>query len=492
MSSPILELKNISKRFNNIQALDQVNFNLYAGETHALVGENGAGKSTLMRILAGVYTEYDGEYMLDGVPVHLPNPKAALQHGIGMIHQELSIIPELSVAENLFLGRHPFTRLGTVDWRHMNNLAHDELTRVGFGFIDVRSPLENYPLGIQQIVEVLRVVISGARILIMDEPTSALSPVEIERLLTLINTLRNEQRAIIYISHFLEEVLRVADRITVLRDGKGIATLARADASAERLISLILDRAIDAKLPQTVSQKEEHTLLAVDHLCGESFHDISLQIRAGEIVGLYGPVGAGHFDVARAIFGLYRIRSGTITMGGKTFPSHYDTTFAIRHGIAYTSESRRKSLFLDQPIFRNITLPHLNRISPRIPKPLREVEVARKAITQVNVHPPDPYNLVGHLSGGNQQKVSIAQWLPFPPKVFIVSEPTRGMDVGAKSEVLSILRGLRNDGYGVLVVSSEPETVLTVADHIVTVSHGRVTAQLENKDIDKDLLMRLI
>lgn len=492
MSSPIIELKNISKRFSNIQALHNVGFDLYPGETHALVGENGAGKSTLMHILAGIYNIYDGEYFLDGESIRLQDPKDALQRGIGMIHQELSVIPSLSVAENLFLGRQPRTRWGTVNWHEMYRVAAEELDRVGFSHIDVHAPLEQYSLGIQQVVEVLRVIFSGARILIMDEPTSALSPAEVNRLTQLIYTLKQQQRSIVYISHFLEEVLQVADRITVLRDGGTIATLKRDEADADKLISLILGREINARLPVAIKQTDEHVLLDVKNLNADTFSNINLQIRSEEIIGLYGPVGAGHFDVARALFGLYRLDSGTIEIEGQPFPANHTAVYAIQHGVAYVTEARRKSLFLEDTIYKNITLPHLKRISSFSPNLTREIKMAQTVMEQVNVQPPDPLNIVGRLSGGNQQKVAIARWLTFPPKVFIVSEPTRGMDVGAKNDVLSILRNLRNQGYGVLVVSSEPETVLSVADQVITMSRGRITAHLENKELNKDTLMRLL
>jgi ribose transport system ATP-binding protein len=494
MSSTVLELKNISKQFVNLQALRNVDFDLRQGETHALVGENGAGKSTLMRILAGVYDGYEGEYWLHGKHVHFHTPKEALNAGIGMIHQELSIMPVLSVAENLFLGRQPLTRLGAVDWRKMERVAEEELTKLGFPEINVRLPLGNYPLGIQQVVEVLRAILSGAQVLIMDEPTSALSPAEVERLIQLIDTLRQQKRSIVYISHFLDEVLRVADRITVLRDGQRVGTLDRKETDLNHLISLILGRAVNATLPPALPEATErdHILLNVEDLSADVFSNVSFQVLAGQVLGLYGPIGAGHFDVARALYGMYRFDSGTITVDGKTLPANFSARQAIKYGLAYATESRRKSLFMDEPIYRNITLPHLPRIGSVVPNPAQELKVARPAMVRTNVQPPDPFNAAGKLSGGNQQKVAIARWLTFPPKVLIVSEPTRGMDVGAKSEVLAILRTLRNEHYGVLVVSSEPETVLAVSDQIVVMSHGRIVAQMDNKGLDKDSLMRLI
>jgi ribose transport system ATP-binding protein len=374
----------------------------------------------------------------------------------------------------------------------MRDVARTELGRIGFDNIDVTAPLGEYSLGIQQIVEVLRTVLSGARILVMDEPTSALSPAEIKRLLDLIQTFRAQKRSIIYISHFLDEVMQVADRITVLRNGQSVATLNRDETDINHLISLILGREINTQLPEAIITAHEHTLLDVDKLTSDVFKEISIQIHQGEIIGLYGPVGAGHFDVARALYGLYRVDSGTVRVEGKTLPSNYDAAFAIHNGFAYVTESRRKGLFMEDPIYMNVTLPHLTRLSAFAPQHAQEVSVTKQAITRVDVRPPDPLIKVGKLSGGNQQKVAIARWLIFPPKILIVSEPTRGMDVGAKNDVLSILRNLRNEGYGILVVSSEPETVLAVADRIITMSRGRVTGHLENHDVDKDVLMRLI
>ncbi|MBZ0278114.1 MAG: sugar ABC transporter ATP-binding protein [Anaerolineae bacterium] len=491
--SPILELNHISIRFGGLQALEDVSFDLREGEVHALVGENGAGKSTLMRILSGVYTEYGGEYVLDGQPVQLHSPHDALNRGIGMIHQELSVMPELSVAENLFLGRQPYTRWGVIDWKMMNRVAEEEMHKLGFD-IDVRQPLGNYSLGIQQVAEVLRVILSGARVLIMDEPTSALSPSEVERLIELTNVLRAlHKRSIIYISHFLDEVMRVADRITVLRDGRKVSTLDSESTSKSHLISLILGREQDATLPSTEEHKNSDSLLSVQNLSAEVFNDISFEIGAGEIVGLYGPVGAGHFDVARTLFGMFRYDSGTISVDGHRFPSNFSAQYAIAHGVAYATESRRKSLFMDTANYANITLPHLNRIGGILPQYHKEVSVARKAMKAVNVQPCIPDNSVGTLSGGNQQKVAIARWITFPPRVFVVSEPTRGMDVGAKNEVLSILIDFRNQGFGVLVVSSEPETVLAVADRIIVMSRGKIVSELQNSDdLQKDALMRLI
>jgi ribose transport system ATP-binding protein len=493
MTTPtIIELKNISKRFYGLQALNQVDFDLREGEIHALVGENGAGKSTLMRILAGIYNDYEGQYLLRGESVHLQSPGDALQRGIGMIHQELSVMPELSVAENLFLGRQITNRWGMVDWQRMNTMAADELGLLGIHDIDVRRPLGAYPLGTQQVVEVLRVLLSGAQVLVMDEPTSALSPPEVERLITFVDTLRQQKRSIIYISHFLGEVMRVADRVTVLRDGSKISTVETKTTTIEDLIGLILGRSVETKPPPTRTNQDVPVLLTVNHLTADVFKDISFTVGKGEIVGVYGAIGAGHFDLARALFGMYRFDSGAIMVDGQPLRPNFSASDAIKAGLAYATESRRKTLIMDDAIYRNVTMPHLGRIGNAVPTAYQELQVAQPAIDRVNVQPAQPLNAVGKLSGGNQQKVVIARWLAFPPKVFIMSEPTRGMDVGAKSEVMSILHDLRAQGYGVLVVASEPETVLDVCDRILVMSRGQVVAEMVNQDINKDTLMRII
>jgi ribose transport system ATP-binding protein len=445
-----------------------------------------------MRILAGIYNEYEGQYLLRGAPVHLMSPGDALQRGIGMIHQELSVIPELSVAENLFLGRQLTNRLGMINWKRMNTIAREELAKLGFEDIDVQKQLGTYPLGTQQVVEVLRVMLSGAQVLIMDEPTSALSPAEVERLIELIDTLRQTKRSIIYISHFLDEVMRVSDRITVLRNGQKVTTLEKTETDVNELISLILGHEVDTAPELTIHSRPEQTLLTVDHLTADVFNDVSLQVGRGEIVGVYGAIGAGHFDLARAIFGMYRFDSGRITVDGHAFPANFSSAYAIAHGLAYATESRRKSLFMDEPIYRNVTMPHLKRIATLVPTFQREMAVAKPVVERVNVQPSNPLNHVGKLSGGNQQKVVIARWLAFPPKVFVMCEPTRGMDVGAKSEVLSILRDFRDQGYGVLVIASEPETVLAVCDRLLVMSRGQVVAEMTNENLNKDVLMRLL
>ncbi len=491
---PVFELKNISKRFGGIQALKNVDFDLYPGEVHAVVGENGAGKSTLMRILAGIHTEYDGQMYWRGDPIHLKSPRDALDHGIAMIHQELSVMPVLTVAENIFLGRQPTTPQGTIDWPRMFREADEALKSLGFS-LDVRKNLEEYPLGVHQLVEIARTLTSGAEVLIMDEPTSALSPKETDRLLELVKSVARNGRSVIYISHFLEEVMQVADRITVLRNGERVAVMDAKDATKQKLISLILGKELDFfeksyEGSVVVKEEEPHeTVLSVKGLTlHRKFEDVSFNLRKGEILGIYGLVGSGHFELAKAIYGLWGYDEGEIVLDGEKLPKGSPRK-AIDSGIAYVVESRKQGLFLDAPIYQNISLPHLGRLSGFVVSPAAEVTAARKAITQVDVRPSDPFKAVGNLSGGNQQKVAIARWLVFPPKVFIVSEPTRGMDVGAKEEVLEILRDLSDQGVGILVVSSEPETILSVAEHVLVMSKGKIVADFEGVEVTKSMLL---
>ena len=492
--TPALELKNISKRFGGIQALKSVDFDLYPFEVNAVVGENGAGKSTLMRILAGIHTEYDGQMYWKGQPIHLNSPRDALDHGIAMIHQELSVVPVLTVAENIFLGRQPTTPLGAIDWPRMFREADEALRHLGF-FLDVRKNLEQYPLGVHQLVEIARTLTSGAEVLIMDEPTSALSPKETDRLLGLVKSVAQSGRSVIYISHFLDEVMRVADRITVLRNGERVAVMDAKDATKQKLISLILGKELDffeKSYEGSVVVKEEQPheiILSVRGLTlHRKFEGVSFDLRRGEILGIYGLVGSGHFELAKAIFGLWHYDEGEVMLDGRRLPKSSPRE-AIDAGIAYVVESRKEGLFMDAPIYQNISLPNLGRLSGVILSPAQEIAAARKAMSEVDVRPNDPFKAVGNLSGGNQQKVAIARWLVFPPKVFIVSEPTRGMDVGAKEEVLEILRSLSEQGVGILVVSSEPETILSVAEHVLVMSKGKIVADFEGVEITKSMLL---
>ncbi len=494
-TSPILNLNNVSKRFGGIHALKGIDFDIRLGEVHALVGENGAGKSTMMKILAGVIPDYEGEMLWQGRPVRLKNPRHALDLGIAMIHQELSVMPELTVAENIFLGRQPL-RGGVVDWPRMFREAEAILAELGFEHVNVRENLERYPLGVHQLVEIARAITSGARLIIMDEPTSALSPMETKRLLELTRKLVAEgDKAVVYISHFLEEVTWVADRITVLRDGEKITTLDAIKADKQELVRLMLGKEAEFFEESYIGSRrvaDEHKatepVLVVRRLSKpRAFEDVGFVLHAGEILGLYGLIGSGHFELGEALYGLLKPSSGSMELGGQ--PLRGSPRRAIDRGVAYVPPSRRTGLFLEKPIYQNVSLPWLAKISRFVPAVGKEVRLADEVIRRVGVRPPDPLKEVVFLSGGNQQKVAIARWLVELPKVFVVSEPTRGMDVGAKEEVMRILKEMSAAGVGVLLISSEPETILAAAERILVMAKGRIVEEFVDQSVSKEMLL---
>jgi ribose transport system ATP-binding protein len=497
-ATPIIELRGVSKRYGGAVALENVDFDLRSGEIHGLIGENGAGKSTMMKLLSGVYDDYSGELLLDGEPIHFASPADAQARGIGMVYQELSNFPHLTVAENLF-SRKPPGRSGFIDWRRMVREAQAHLRELGMG-IDVTAQMGDLSVGTQQIVEIARVIFSGARIIMLDEPTSALSPPETHRLFQFIATLKSQGKTIIYVSHFLEDVLAVSDRITVFKNGRKVTTLDAHGATKHRLVELMIGS--DAKILQQIYEEEagasairkRHSIgevaLAVERLNKPgAFSDISFRLHQGEILGLFGFMGAGQIQLARCLFGADQPSSGTIILNGQ--PLRLKNTASARSaGIAYVPENRRDSLMLGQETYKNITLAHLGTLLSGLLNQRRELAVAREQIANVGVRPPRPELPVGALSGGNQQKVVLAKWLTKQPKVLILNEPTRGMDVGAKDEVMTIVQGLREKGVAILLITTEPETILSVADRGLVMSKGGISAELRDKELTKEQLMK--
>ncbi|HEY0420694.1 MAG TPA: sugar ABC transporter ATP-binding protein [Acetobacteraceae bacterium] len=490
----LLELEGITKSFGGVAALSGVDFTLRPGEIHGLVGENGAGKSTLMKIIAGVHTEYDGTMRIDGRPVHFRSTRGALAAGIGMVHQELSIVPELSVAENVLLGMQPTNRLGLVDWRAMRRIAGEELRALGID-VDPRAPIGALPLGLQQLVEIARVLFSGARIVILDEPTSALSPPEVEVLFGLLRRVRDSGRSIVFISHFLDDILRVSDTVTIFRNGRRIETAATDGIDKGWIIERMIGaghEALEESYTGEIALRSRPEAPVVMEAEGLSvpgaFHDVSLQVRAGEVLGIYGFLGSGQLELARALFGKLRLHSGSLRVEGK--PARLrNTASASRAGIAFVPESRRSMLFAPEPVYRNMTIAILERISRLWLRPQAERAIARRHVDDLQIRPPSVDRPLGTLSGGNQQKVALAKWLTFPPRVLVLSEPTRGMDVGAKDDVLRIVKSLRDDGIGVVVVSTEPETVLALADRILVMKRGRIAREFASQTVSKDRLL---
>ncbi|MBX5452766.1 MAG: sugar ABC transporter ATP-binding protein [Acidobacteriia bacterium] len=483
----------IEKRFGGVVALRGVDFRLHAGEIHGLAGENGAGKSTLMKIIAGVHTDYSGRMELEGRPVRFRSARDALAAGIGMVHQELSIVPELTVAENVLLGAQPTNKLGFVDWRRMMTEAGEHLQSLGIS-VDVRAPIGALPLGLQQMIEIARVIFSGARIIILDEPTSALSPPEIERLFELLRQLRAQGRSMIFISHFLDDILRICDAVTVFRNGQKVASSA---AAIDKM--WIIDHMIGAGHQeleesylgefQLKSRTEAPVVLEAEDLCLRgAFEDVGLRVHAGEVLGLYGFMGSGQLELTRSLFGKLPPERGRVRIMGKEVRIT-STAVAKRAGLAFLPESRRSMLFALEPVYRNISISILERLSRLWVKPATERALAHEQVSALRIRPPNVDLPVGTLSGGNQQKVALARWLTHLPHVLLLNEPTRGMDVGAKEDVVRIVRDLSARGVGVLVASTEPETVLALADRILVMKKGRIVHEFAGEAVSKDRLL---
>jgi ribose transport system ATP-binding protein len=489
---PLLELAGIAKSFGGVQALRGVDFTLRAGEIHGLVGENGAGKSTLMKIIAGVHADFAGTMKLEGREVRFRSARDALDAGVGMVHQELSIVPDLSIAENVFLGAQP-TRGGFIDWKRMVREAREHLAGLGID-VDPRERMGSLSIGLQQLIEIARVLFSGARIIILDEPTSALSPPEVERLFAVLRRLKESGRSFIFISHFLDDILRISDEITIFRNGRKIVTSPVAGIDKLWVIERMIGRGHE-ELGETYTgeftlspRRDARVIMRASGLTWrQSLRNVSLDVHAGEILGIYGFMGCGVLELSRALFGKIS-PSGVLALEGQTVKLK-TTSKARRSGLAFVPESRRSMLFHHEPIYKNATIAILDRISRLWLKPRREREITARHVDSLRIKTSGVDALLGHLSGGNQQKVALAKWLTHAPKVLILSEPTRGMDVGAKEDVVKIVRGLRDGGMAIVVVSTEPETILSLADRILVMKKGEIVKEFAEGTVSKDRLL---
>ncbi|WP_433393712.1 sugar ABC transporter ATP-binding protein [Micromonospora sp. KLBMP9576] len=484
----------VAKRFGGVHALRGVDLTLRAGEVHALLGENGAGKSTLINILSGVVTEYDGEISVGGRPVRFANPAAAQAAGIATIHQELDLVPALSVAENLVLGREPRTRLRMLDRRAMARMATDRLRPLG-ARIDPRRPVGSLRVGEQQLVEIARALALDARVLIMDEPTAALADAEVRRLMSAIRALRERGVAVVYISHRLEEIEHIADRATVLRNGEVAGTLRPDAADRRKIITLMVGRPaetlfgagarVDGTQPSAGPPVLEVADLAVRPRAARPGRcepaGVSLTVRAGEIVGLAGLMGAGRTELLETLYGAGPAgrRTGTIRLAGRPYAPR-GPRGALRAGVGFVPEDRRGSaLVLEHPVGHSIVLAALRRLSTAgVLRAGREREAVRAQIAALAIRTPSAAAPVGALSGGNQQKVVFARHLLTGPRLLLLDEPTRGVDVGAKAEIYRLLRRLADDGVGILLASSELPELTGVCDRIVVLRRGAVVAEL--------------
>jgi ribose transport system ATP-binding protein len=494
----MLEIRAVSKSFPGVRALHAVSFTVEHGEVHALVGENGAGKSTLMKILSGAYTDFQGDLMLDGQPLVLGGPRDAQLRGIATIYQELNLIPELTVAENIFLGREPRTATGLLDVARMDDEARGLLDRLNLA-IPPNRPVKWLRVGEQQLVEVAKALSLDARLLILDEPTSALSQAEIERLFAVIAALKAHGVTMIYISHKFDEIFRIADRVTVLRDGELVGTLPIAEADQPTLIRMMVGRDLSDLFPKSAAPigaealRVENLHLAPEgERAGRSLHDISFQVQRGEIVGIAGLRGAGRTELLEAVYGVYperRVR-GTVAVDGqpRRIASPRD---AIRAGLAFVTEDRKtQSLILISSVAHNLTLAALNRFLRLNILRRREEDVAvQDSIEKLRIKTPSAGVAVDKLSGGNQQKVALAKCLLTRPRVLLLDEPTRGIDIGAKVEIYGLISRLAQDGAAIVIASSELPELLAMCDRILVLCEGELSAELTRAEATQERIM---
>ena len=486
--TPRVSLSGISKRFGATDALSDVSLDILAGEVHALVGENGAGKSTLVKILAGIHQPDRGTILLDGVPTQIAGPSRSRSLGIAVVHQEPRLFPDLTVAENVFIGHAPSGRLGSIDWRGMRRSAETLFEELDVQ-VSVGAPVQGLSMADQQLIEIAKALSVEANVLILDEPTASLSAHEVERLFTIVRRLRDRGVAILFVSHRLDEVFDLSDRATVFRDGRHVVTAPTSELTTADLIRHMVGRTVS--LFPKVENPIGDVVLEVSSLTRVGvFRDVSFSVRAGEIVGLAGLVGAGRSEIARVLFGIDRRDSGDVRLDGT--PVDFGApSAAMSAGIAYLPEDRhQQGLILDFSIAHNVTLPLLPRLFPRLlVHEAKERAVAAEQTEQLDVRMTGVDQQVGALSGGNQQKVVLAKWLASEPRVLILDEPTRGIDIGAKVEVHRLIAELAARGLGIILISSDLPEVLAMSDRIVVLHEGRVTAEISRDEATEERVM---
>jgi ABC-type sugar transport system ATPase subunit len=484
---PILELNHISKQFPGVKALDDVHFDIRPGEIHALLGENGAGKSTLIKIASGVYQADAGEIIVNRETVRFNSPNDAQRYGIATIYQELLLYPELTVAENIFMGHAPRNAVGGIRWAIMREKAIELLASLNIHDLDVTRKVGTLTVGNRQRVEIAKALSLNARILIMDEPTAALTETDVERLFSIMTLLKQRGVGIIYISHRLQEVFDMGDRVTVLRDGRYISTKPVAETTEDELINLMVGRTIENLYPK-MDASVGKTILEVRNLTRRPMtYDVSFELREGEIVGMAGLVGSGRSELAQAVFGITPAQSGTIHIDGKTARIK-NPGQSMRYGIAYLPEDRgTQGLIRPMTVRENTSLTVLRMLSrATFINRQQETKLAVDTIEKLNIRAYSPQQIVGKLSGGNQQKVVVGKWLATLPRVLIMDEPTRGIDVGAKAEIHRLMSELAQQGLAILMISSELPEVMGMSDRILVMREGRLVAEFSREEATQE------
>jgi ribose transport system ATP-binding protein len=485
----LFEVKNLSKEFPGVKALDDVSLEIKKGEVHALCGENGAGKSTLIKILAGIYSKDAGTLCFDGREVDITTAHQSLDLGIKVVFQELALLPEMSVSENVFLESFPQKKSGAIDWKKMNHDAEKLLARVGLA-VNPAVKLGSLTVSQQQMVEIARAISHKSKLIIMDEPTSALTPNEIAFLFKVIKNLKAEGVSVLYVSHKLEEVMEICDRVTTYRDGKFVVTRNIADTSMDEIVKDMVGREIDHLFPYTHTATNE-TVMTVENLSTqEKLKNISFELKKGEVLGVFGLLGAGRTELAKAIFGYDKISSGDIFVNGLRIKPG-DTASAVRAGMGLVTEDRKEEGILhEMSVVENMTLPTISEYQKGLVIDTAKERVeSKKMVDKFSIKTPSLGHKIMFLSGGNQQKVLLARWMMKNIDVMILDEPTRGIDVGAKSEIHGLIDGLASEGVAVLVMTSEMPEILGVSDRIMVMNNGKITEIIDRKDATQERVL---
>lgn len=490
-AEPLIQMEGINKSFSGNQVLKNVKLSINRGEVHALMGENGAGKSTLIKILTGIHKRDSGSIKKDGKEITISHPKEAEAEGISVIHQELNIIPQLTVMENMFLGKDiTYKRTGILKTKEMRTRCLESLQELGVTNISPDETAGNLSVGKQQMIEIARTLSTKAELIVMDEPTAALTDREIESLFQVINKLRNRGVSIIYISHRMEEITRICDRITVLRDGEYIGTEDIKNTSFQQIVKMMVGRELGQRFPEKTNHPGEEILQVKNLTLKNVFHDINFSVRKGEVLGVSGLMGAGRSEIMEVIFGYRKPTGGSVFLEGEKLSIKHPSD-AIKAGMGFITEDRKsKGLIVDFSLKDNISLPNLKDISQNgVISAKKEHALIDRLINRLHVKTTGPEQKAKSLSGGNQQKIVIGKWLGIKPKILILDEPTRGVDIGAKKEIYTIMNELAQSGVAIIMVSSELPEILGVSDRIMVIHEGQIAKIFEGSEADQEKIM---
>ncbi|MBT2625176.1 sugar ABC transporter ATP-binding protein [Bacillus sp. ISL-32] len=486
-----IDMNDIHKAFGKNQVLSGVSFNLKPGEVHALMGENGAGKSTLMNLLTGLHGLDKGSIRINGKETYFSNPKEAEQNGIAFIHQELNIWPEMTVLENLFIGKEMTSKLGILNTKKMKALAKKQFEKLSVS-LSLDQEAGKCSVGQQQMIEIAKALMTKAEVIIMDEPTAALTEREITKLFEVIASLKKDGVSIVYISHRMEEIFTICDRITIMRDGKTVDTTNIPETSFDEVVKKMVGRELTDRYPQRRPELGDIVLEVRDASKKGSFEHVSFHVRSGEIVGVSGLMGAGRTEIMRALFGIDRLDSGEIWLAGEK-TNIKNPNDAVKKGLGFITENRKdEGLLLDTSIRENIALPSLTSFSPKgVIDQKREASFVELLINRLTIKTASPETHARNLSGGNQQKVVIAKWIGIGPKVLILDEPTRGVDVGAKREIYTLMNELTDRGVAIIMVSSELPEIIGMSDRIIVVHEGTISGEVATREATQERIMTL-